>query len=175
MWSLQKANTKDLRFIKPWKFKLNRHRSKRWTSVRSELHTLPRRKMRRKKEAQERNDRQKDPVLYLCQRRKIVNLGKKPMKSKGLSQRKTRSKYHKTQKSQIKVIVTEILKRLRKSKEKGLGICFHIFTKVVYRIAIWEESQNHCSYSRKCGTKVPRRSVCTYMLLWSQLEVTFVT
>jgi hypothetical protein len=72
--------------------------------------------MHRKEEAQMRNIRQKDHVLYLCKGRRIIDLGKKPMKFKGLSQRKTKSKYHKTQKSQI-------------SKEKGLGICFHIFTK----------------------------------------------
>ena len=161
MWSLQRKNTKDLRYVSIWKFKLNRHRSKKRTSVPPGLHTLSRRRMHRKEEAQKRNIRQKDHVLYLSKGRRIIDLGKKPMKFKGLSQRKTKSKYHKTQKSQIKVIVTEILKRLRKSKEKGLGICFHIFTKVVYRIAIWEESQNHCSYSRKCGTEVPRRSVCT--------------
>ena len=161
MWSVQRKNTTDHRYVKVWKFKLNRHRSKKRTSVQPRLHTLPWRRMHRKEEAQKGNIRQKDHVLYLCKGRRIIDLGKKPMKCKGLSQRKTKSKYHETQKSQIKVIVTEILKRLRKSKEKGLGICFHIFTKVVYRIAIWEESQNHCSYSRKCGTKVPRRSVCT--------------
>ena len=35
-----------------------------------------------------------------------------------------------------KSLSEKFCKRLRKSKEKGLGICFHIFTKVVYRIAI---------------------------------------
>ena len=66
-------------------------------------------------------------------------MGKKSIRrleSKG--KRKFKSKLTKTLKSQIKVIVTEILRKATKSKskEKGLGICFHIFTKVVYRIAI---------------------------------------
>jgi hypothetical protein len=50
-----------------------------------------------------------------------------------------------------------------KSKEKGLGSVF-TFSQSGLPYSHQKRIFNHCSYSRWCGTKVPRRSVCTDIL-----------
>ena len=176
MWSVQRKNTTDHRYVKVWKFKLNRHRSKKRTSVQPRLHTLPWRRMHRKEEAQQGNIRQEDNVFSVCKGRRNTCMGKKSIRrleSKGKTSQKT-IKTHKLWRVNWKSLSKNFREKLQKQKQrKRLRNLFSHFHKVVYRIAIWEESQNHCSYSRKCGTKVPRRSVWTYILPWSTVEDTF--
>ena len=119
-----------------WKFKLNRSESNRWhSSFWSKGTRLPCRKLHSTPNIGKRKHGQKDVMPTLCQRRKVVDLGKRPLQH----QRKEMRRYGLSQRDKQFWKATK-----EKQSFKGIGIIVSQFCRFE-----WSDTVDFLPYSHK--------------------------